>query len=596
MNRSTARQHLLRLALIIGAGCLLVSCENEDSFVPNVENRSAENGSHSAFAQTIFTNGKIYTLNSKEPWAEALAVDKGKIIGVGKVEKVMAMRGEETRIIDLQSRMVMPGIHDTHLHPMDAGLGSQVECAFPPTDLGLALDLLQECLKDLPDGEWLRGGQWHGLFFSAELAEGKLPKQILDEIAPNHPVFLMDWSVHNAWINSRALEALGIDSKTPDPSGGAIVRDAESGEATGILLDNAAYDYRRALPPYSIETRTLAMAWSIQTIAKHGVTTFKDALTTRASMEAYQALIAEGTLPLRVKTNLTWKSSWANSHEEELELISDRRDLENAKMSTGFAKIMLDGVPLTYTSALLEPYEPSEEFGSNHRGKLMHDPEQLKEDITWLDAQGITVKIHATGDRAVRVALDAIEAARKSNGDSGLIHEISHAEMIHADDITRFKELNVAAEMCPILWYPIPGLDWSYLLGEDRGKVWPIRTMVESGALVIYGSDWPVVATPNPWPGIESMVTRSDPANDKIVPDWPEQAIDIETAIQIFTLNGAIANRVGDTSGSLELDKDADFIVLDRNIFDIAITDVGETQVLLSVVGGEIVIDRSLAE
>jgi len=239
---------------------------------------------------------------------------------------------------------------------------------------------------------------------------------------------------------------------------------------------------------------------------------------------------------------------------------------------------------------LLEPYEPSDAFGDNWRGKLMHSPEDLAADVIALDAMGLTIKIHATADRSVRVALDAFEAARNANGDSGLIHEVSHAEIIHPDDIPRFAELNVAAEMCPILWYPIPGLDWELWLGPERSKIWPVKTLVESGALVIYGSDWPVVPTPNPWPGIESMVTRADPAGASEKQDWPEQAVDLATAIRIFTLNGAIANKVGDRSGSLAVGKDADFIVLDRNIFEVPISDVGETKVLLSVVGGENVV------
>jgi len=223
---------------------------------------------------------------------------------------------------------------------------------------------------------------------------------------------------------------------------------------------------------------------------------------------------------------------------------------------------MLDGIPPTYTAALLEPYEPSEAFGDNWTGKLMLSPEELATDVTKLDAMGLTIKIHATGDRSLRVALDAFEAARKANGDSGLIHEVSHAEIIHKDDIPRFAELNVAAEMCPILWYPIPGLNWELWLGPHRSKVWPVKTLVESGALVIYGSDWPV------------------------------QAVDLATTIRIFTHNGAIANKVGNSSGSLETGKDADFIVLDRNIFEVPIADVGETVVLMTVVGGKSVVNK----
>ena len=166
---------------------------------------------------------------------------------------------------------------------------------------------------------------------------------------------------------------------------------------------------------------------------------------------------------------------------------------------------MLDGVPMSYTSVLLEPYEPNDVVGDNHTSELMIPEEQLIEDVVWLDQQGLSIKIHATGDGSARATLNAFEAARKANGSDGVMHEVSHAEMIHPDDRKRFKELNVAAEMCPIIWYPIPGLTWEKWFG-DRIPQWQVKTLGEAGALVSYGSDWPVVPTPNPWPGIEAMV------------------------------------------------------------------------------------------
>ncbi|MBJ90435.1 MAG: amidohydrolase [Woeseia sp.] len=540
-------------------------------------------------ADAVYTNARIYTVDSNNSWAEAMAVTDGKIIALGTADNLADYTGEMTTVHDLKGRMVMPGIHDTHIHPSDAGIQKQLQCSFLEYQLDAALAAIEGCLSELEDGEWLRGGQWNdGLFIGAE---GKMPKHILDEIAPNNPVFLMDWTVHNGWVNSAALELFGIDDDTPDPVGGVIVRDLETGEATGILYDNAAYNQRNNLPAYDLEDRAAALSWSINEIMQYGVTTIKEALVTTANMEAYAQLDANDALPINIKTSLTWKSAWAKTHDDEIALIDSRDKFASDRIDVNFAKIMLDGIPPTYTGATLEPYEPSEAFGDNWRGKLMHDPEELAADVVALDAKGLTVKIHATADRSVRVALDAIEAARKANGDSGLIHEVSHAELIHPDDVPRFAELNVAAEMCPILWYPMLGLDWEAWLGPDR-KVWPVKRMVDSGALVIYGSDWAVVPTPNPWPGIESMVTRADPYNDGEETYWPEQAVDLETAIQIFTVNSAIANKVGDTSGSLEVGKDADFLVLDRNIFEVPITDVGETVVLMSVVGGQAIINK----
>ena len=540
-------------------------------------------------ADAVYLNAKIYTVDADIAWASAMAVSDGRIVAIGSDADMATYTGDATIVHDLHGSMVMPGIHDTHMHPSHAGVGQTIECSFLTYDLNEALDTLRGCLVDIPEGEWLRGGQWNdGLFAGVD----QTPKSILDEIAPNHPVFLMDWSVHNAWVNSKALELLGIDDDTPHPSGGVIVRDAASGEATGILLDNAAYGYRGELPAYTLQQHSDALAWSIGQIARYGVTTFKEAIVTNAYIEAYADLYRKGQLPLNAKTSLSWKSAWASSHDDEVALIDSRAKYASDSVDPDFAKIMLDGIPPTYTAAMLEPYPPNEAFGADWRGKLMHTPEDMAADVTTLDAKGLTVKIHATGDRALRVALDAFAAARKANGDSRLIHEVSHAARIHADDIPRFAELNVAAEMCPNLWYPIPGLDWEALLGPGGSKNWPVKSLIEAGALVIYGSDWPVVPTPNPWPGIESMVTRSDPAGTSGETLWPEQSVDLATVIRIFTINGAVANKVGDSSGSLEIGKDADFIVLDRNIFDVPIGDVGDTEVLLSVIGGETIIDR----
>lgn len=565
-----------RLLLVIAA-ILVAACDSTDA--PQV-----------IPADVVYTNAAIYTVAPGRGWADAMAVTDGKITALGSAEDIRRFVGEATAVHDLGGRMVMPGIHDTHIHPSLAGQMQQLECHFLSFDLEAVRDALSACVSATPEGEWVRGGQWYPqLFEQSELS----PREILDEIAPDNPVFLMDWSWHNGWVNSRALEIFGIDSETPDPQGGVIAKDDMTGEPNGVLGDTAAYSMMRQLPAYSLEDRMNALEWSLRLIAQHGVTTIKEAIVTTSIAETYREMSRQGRLPMRIKASLTWKNEFAMSHEDEVELIANRNDYESGEVDNRFAKIMLDGVPIppVFTAAMLEPYEPSVFYEEGWRGKLIFEPGELNPDVIELDRQGLSVKIHATGDWSLRAALDAFEAARKANGDSGVIHEVSHAELIHPDDIPRFAELNVAAEMCPILWHPVPGLTWETWLGPDR-RPWPIRSLVESGALVTYGSDWSVVPTPNPWPGIEAMVTRADPSGALEGTLWPEQAVDLETAIRIFTLNSAIANRAGDRSGSLEIGKDADFIVLDRNIFESPITDVGDTEVLLSVVGGREVINR----
>ncbi len=553
---------ILPAALLFAAGC-------------SVDRRTPE---------TIYTNGFIYTVNPERPNAEALAVRDGKITAVGSNDEVQALVSDEARVVDLDGRMLMPGIHDMHAHPMEAGEKYNFQCAFPFTfTMDQIIAKLTECAAETPPGEWIRGGQW-----AMELLEtDTVPhKDILDAITREHPIYLGDSTVHGAWLNSRALAELGIDEGTPDPQGGVILREPGTMEPTGVLVDNAAYNILDDLPAYSDEQYEVALAWAMHEMNKVGVTSVKEALTDGRSLKAFRGLDQDGRLTMKVSTSIAWRMHWIDYETN----VRQRADYATENVGTEFIKIMLDGIPPTRTAAMLDPYLPDENYGDSFTGKLIHSPEQLTEDMVYLDGQGLTVKVHATGDRAVRVTLDAVEAARKANGDSGMMHEISHAELIHPDDLPRFKELNVAAEFSPILWYPSMLVQvMEQVIGEERAnRFWPTRSLLEAGAHVIYGSDWPsVVPDPNPWPGIEAMVTRRDPYGNFPGTLWPEQAVDLETALRIFTINGAAAGKQAHRTGSIEVGKSADFIVLDRNIFRVPVEDISETKVLLTVVSGK---------
>ncbi|MCP4302940.1 MAG: amidohydrolase family protein, partial [Gammaproteobacteria bacterium] len=266
-------------------------------------------------------------------------------------------------------------------------------------------------------------------------------------------------------------------------------------------------------------------------------------------------------------------------------------------VDTRFVKVFLDGVPTpARTAAMIAPYVPDEEHGDDFTGGPLHvDKELLARDLIELEQRGYTVKIHTAGDRSVRDALDAIEAAREANGDMGFRHELAHAGYIHDDDLPRFAELNVVADFSPVIWHPSPIIDAVIAaVGEERGeKYWPVRELLDSGAPVLAGSDWPsAVPDANPWVGIEAFVTRRDPRGDAPGELWPEQAITLEEAIEIYTIYGARAMRLGDRIGSIEVGKLADLIVLKRNLFEIPIDDVGDTKVDLTLFGGETVFDR----
>ena len=540
-------------------------------------------------ADTVYTNARVYTVDAANSWAEAFAVKDGAFIAVGSAAEMQQYTDDQTDIVDLEGRMVMPGIHDMHAHLSQAGTKELFECGFP-FSLGVdeIVTQVSECAQNATEGEWIRGGQW-----AMELLDSDTPpaRAMLDAAAPNNPVLLIDSTVHAVWVNSKALEMLGVDDDTADPVGGVIERD-DKGAATGVLFDNAAYQQLSKLPMYSESQMQDALAWSIAQFNQVGVTALKDAMVDAPAAAGYAALAANHRLNATVATSLAWRMAWAGPQDSLERTIESRSQYASANVQVDFAKIMLDGIPPSQTAAVLEPYIADGKHPEGHRGYLTQTPESLQEDITALDARGLTVKVHATGDRSVRAVLDAVEAARAANGDSGLRHEVSHAEMIHADDLPRFAKLGVTAEMCPILWYPSPlhSMMESALGVERSSRFWQARSLMESGALVIYGSDWPsVVPSANPWPGIEAMVTRADPYGVNQGMLAPEEALDLATVLRIFTINGAESMYRADQSGSIERGKSADFIVLNQNLFDIAPAEIGDTEVLQTVFQGRTV-------
>ncbi|MFT7460517.1 MAG: putative amidohydrolase YtcJ [Planctomycetota bacterium] len=571
------------LSMLMG----IYGCGKNESLETNTRVDESE-ATTQIMADDAYLNGLIYTVNKDNAWARAIAVSKGKIIAVGTNAEIAKHVDKTTTVYNLHDKMLMPGIHDMHAHPREAGEKFNFQCAFPFTlTIDEIIAKVTECAANTPKGEWIRGGQWDmGLMQSDTVPH----KKILDAITTEHPIYLGDSTVHGAWVNSKGLEVLGINKETADPPGGVIVRETKSTEPTGILIDNAAYDVLQIIPAYTEEQYETALEWALREMNKVGVVAVKDAFSDSHSLKAYKALDTSGRLGMTISTSIGWKMSWADSPEQELENLKNRANFATTNVGTDFIKIMLDGIPPTRTAAMLEPYAPDELHGDNFLGKLIHTPEQLKEDMIYLDSLGFTVKIHSTGDRAVRVSLDAIEAARKANPGSSMMHEISHAELIHPDDIPRFKELNVIAEMCPILWYPTPLVEVmaEIVSREVADRFWPIKSLHESGAHLIYGSDWPsVVPDPNPWPGIEAMITRKDPYGVRPGVLWAEQAIDLETTLRIFTINGAVAGKHADKTGSIEVGKSADFIILDRNVFEIPVNEISEIKIVSTVISGK---------
>jgi predicted amidohydrolase YtcJ len=545
-----------------------------------------------ATADLVLRGGTIHTVDPKQPGAEAMAVTGSEIVFVGDSLAVAAYIGPQTEVVELEGRLVLPGIVDAHLHPLGGAVKELYQCNFPfSADPDEIAKTIAKCVADRPDAEWITGGQWDSGFF--ERFEMESPRAFLDEVSGDAAVFLSDDSGHNGWANSRALELSGVTAETPDPTGGTISRDDE-GVPDGMLLETAQGLAYAVIPKYSHEQFVEAARWFSDYANAFGITSAKAAAIEEDEMAGFVAADKEGELNVHMATSI--RTPYGHRTEpldyDEIDRIRDTYASDH--VHTGFVKIFLDGVPTpARTAAMLGPYLPDEAHGDNFTGGDLHvGLETLAADLVELDKRGYTVKMHAAGDRSVQVGLNAIEIARKSLGTNEKRHELAHAGYIDPSDIPRFAELNAVADLCPIIWHPSPIIDAVIsAVGKERGeKYWPTRALLDANAPILAGSDWPsAVPDANPWPGVEAFVTRADPRGDAEGTLWIEQAITLEEAIEIYTIHGARAMKMEDRTGSIEVGKLADFIVLERNVFEIPIDEVAETKIRRTYFEGKLV-------
>lgn len=516
-------------------------------------------------ADMVYVNGRIYTVNEKQPWAQALAIKGDRFAYVGDNKTAKTHIGASTKVIDLQGRMAMPGIHDAHTHLLWAGLQLNYGCQFPDkAGVKQMLSKLKECEKLLKQDEWLVAG----LFYASQFPHNKPNKKYLDEVFPDRPIYLQEGTFHHALVNTRALELAGISKGTPDPFGGKLVRD-EQGELTGELVEMATTLVTPLLPKNSAQRNLDAVRWAVEKNNEYGITTVQDASGTIETLETLNALDKEGTLTLRVATHLIWGTPKFDGFDRKRQeqLINDRQQYASGHILVDFVKMWIDGSPTPpyFTEAGVE----NDEVNLQH---ILIPPKDLNTMVIKLDRMGIKIKMHVAGAGAARVALDAVEAARGANPDSHLRHELGHTNLVTPQDIPRMSQLNVVGDMSPSVWHL-----YGRQLGKPPQDAWEFKTLLDHGVVMTVGTDWAVTAAPNIFPALEGMLQRE------------EQSIDLVSAIKTMTINGAISLGWEDTSGSIEAGKYADFIVLDRNLFDIPLTDIGETRVLKTVFEGETV-------
>ncbi|MFA3843509.1 amidohydrolase [Streptomyces aureus] len=538
-------------------------------------------------ADLVFTGGPVHTFSPARSRATSVAVRGERIVAVGH-DEVRQLVGPATEVVNLKGKLLIPGFQDAHAHPVGGGLELGQCDLSGATTLDEYRRRISAYAQAHPDTEWITGGGW-----SMEAFPGGLPTAAeLDALVPDRPAYLVNRDHHGAWVNSRALQAAGIDARTPDPADGRIERDAD-GAPTGMLQEGAANLIGRLLPPVTLEQRITGLLRAQALMHSLGVTAWQDALLGEHAnltdpTDAYLATAADGRLTARVVGSLWWDRS--RGTEQIDELVARRTAGTRGRLRCTTVKIMQDGVAENGTAALLGPYLDGCGCASDNSGISFVPPLDLQKYVTELDARGFQVHFHALGDRAVREALDAVEAARTANGRTDTRPHLAHLQVVHPDDIGRFRELGATANMQALWAAHEPQMDDLTIpfLGPERSAwQYPFGDLQRSGATLAAGSDWPV-SSPDPIEAIHVAVNRVLPDAAPGTPVFlPEQRIGLDAALTAYTAGSAYVNHLDDVTGSITAGRLADLVVLDRDPFAAPTEEIGATRVLETFVGGE---------
>ncbi|MFJ8672195.1 amidohydrolase [Streptomyces sp. NPDC093589] len=530
--------------------------------------------------------GGVHTVDPAHSRAGAVAVRGDRIIAVGSVAEVRDLIGSGTEVVDLRGRLLIPGFQDAHVHPVGGGLElGQCDLSTVDTADGYR-ELIGSYAAAHPDAPWITGGGWSLEAFPG----GKPTREFLDAVVADRPVFLVNRDHHGGWANSRALRMAGLTSRTPDPADGRIERDA-AGEPSGMLQEGAMQLVADLLPEPTLAERTDGLLRAQRLLHSYGVTAWQDAMLGRGpgtpdAIPAYLAARSAGTLTARVTGALWWDR--ARGVEQIPELLARREELTGGRLRATSVKIMQDGIAENHTAALLGPYLTACGCASDNSGISFIDPVELRKYVTLLDAEGFQVHFHALGDRAVREALDAVEAARQANGRRDTRPHLAHLQVVHPDDVPRFRQLGATANIQALWAAHEPQMDELTIpfLGPQRSAwQYPFGDLLRSGATLAAGSDWPV-SSPDPIAALHVAVNRRVPDCPPSAPVFlPDQRIGLGAALAAYTAGSAYANHLDDT-GSIRPGMLADLAVLDRDPFAGPTDEIAATRVLQTFVGG----------
>ena len=531
-------------------------------------------------ADLVLTGGRIFTADAAKTWAEAVAVRGGRIAAVGGDRDVRPLVGPGTRVIDLRGRTVTPGFGDSHVHPPMAGL-ARIRCELHGLQgLDEYLAAVAAYTSANPDVEWITGGGWS----LADFPGGLPRREDLDRVCPDRPIFLPNRDGHDAWVNSAALDRAGISATTADPDDGRIARDPD-GTPSGSLHEGAMALVERLIPLPTADDLRRATLESQRFLHSLGITNWQDAWVTPVEEAAYRSLAASGELTARVVGGLWWERDEGLGQIESL--VERRARGPVGRFSPTSVKLMVDGIVENQTASMTEPYLDVAGHVTDNRGKDFIDPEVLKQAVVRLDALGFQPHFHALGDRAVRHALDAVEAARRTNGWSDTRPHLAHLQVVHPDDLARFRRLGALANAQPywaVLEAQMTELTLPILGPIVSARQYPFRSLRRHGATLVMGSDWSV-STPDPFVQMEVAVNRVPDVARRTEPFLPEERLELLDILTAATAGSAYANHL-DEAGVVSVGRLADLAVLDRDLFDEGAGPIGETHAVATFIEG----------
>jgi len=526
-------------------------------------------------ADMILKNGMIYTVDTNDTTAEAIAVKNGKIIFVGSSADVEKYKGDKTQVIDLKGKMVLPGMTDSHLHSPGTMLTKLYNIDLNGVQTANeTLQVIADYIKANPDLDAYYGSGYNiGAFSGEEAAKGP-SKERLDAICADKPIYLVSYDGHSMWVNSKALELAGITKDTPNPEGGVIEKEA-NGELWGTLKESA-----KDLVPeqkFTDEQQLKAVNEFQKYMHSLGYTEIN---SMSGSRDQYVALDKSGKLKMYVN-NATYIYPQQDFANQLKAAIAERKAYSSENYKLGTLKFFADGVVEGVTAYLTEPYE---EAAGKENGMFLWDMDKLKDAFKQANANGFQIHVHAIGDAAIMNTLDALEYAKANVSAGDYRNCITHLQLVRPEDFKRFADLKVIAVTQPYWAFKEP--NWwetvdSPFLGERAEKEYPMQSFIDAGAMITGSSDHPVTPINNPFWAIEVGVTRNlenadfygvDDITNKNDPkylSWSEERVSVKDMIKAFTINGAYQAFNDEITGSLKVGKNADMIVIDQNILTV---------------------------